>query len=286
MPPPLTDEIRHRRAVTFDTVAETYDRTRREYPDQLFIDLFAESGIKARGADILEIGCGTGQATLPLARHGCRVVCIEMGASLACILRDKTALFPGVTVINAKFEDWDARGAIFDLVFAANSWHWMDPQVRYQKAASLLRPDGVLAYTIERHAFPPGFDSFFTEIQACYEEIGAGYEAWPPPQPDNVPDAREEIERTGLFRDVRVVRRLWTLEFTADEYVALMNTASDHRLFEPAKRERLFSEMRRLIEARPGGKILKHNLTILHVARKKAQARVLKRLGGACGDEV
>jgi hypothetical protein len=70
--------------------------------------------------------------------------------------------------------------------------------------------------------------------------------AWP------VPDSREEIEQSGLFEGVRVARRVWAEEFTADEYVAMMGTASDHVLMEPDKRMRLFAEMRRLIDARPG----------------------------------
>jgi hypothetical protein len=49
----------------------------------------------------------------------------------------------------------------------------------------------------------------------------------------------------------------------------MMSTASDNRLMQPAKRERLFAEMSRLILARPGGRIRKHNLIILHLARKK-----------------
>jgi hypothetical protein len=85
-----------------------------------------------------------------------------------------------------------------------------------------------------------------------------------------VPDQRDEIERSGYFEDVRVARHVWPTEFTADEYVAMMSTASDHILMDPEKREWLFSEMRRLINARPGGRILKHDLTILHVARRKA----------------
>jgi len=48
-----------------------------------------------------------------------------------------------------------------------------------------------------------------------------------------------------------------------------MSTASDHRLMEPTKREWLFSEMRRLHNARPDGMVRKHELTILHVGRRK-----------------
>lgn len=117
--------------------------------------------------------------------------------------------------------------------------------------------------------FPAGFDPFFEEIQDAYAAIGEDRLEWPPPAPEQIADARAEIEASGYFEDVRVARRLWTEEFTADQYVAMMSTASDHRLMEPAKREWLFSEMRRLINQRQDGRIRKHNLTMLHVARAK-----------------
>ena len=266
----MDDEIRLQRARTFDEIAELYDRARRERPDQLFDDLFRQAGIKPADASVLEIGCGTGQATLPLARRGCRVVCVEMGSNLTHIARRKLAPFPAVTINNARFEDWEPGGAVFNMVFAETSWHWLDPQLRYAKAAALLGPAGVLAFTTVGHAFPPGFDPFFTQIQACYEAIGETHLKWPPPLPEQVSDARDEIERSGFFEDVRLVRRVWAEEYTADEYVDLMKTASDHRLMEPGKREWLFAEMRRLISSRPSGRIQKHNLSILHVARKRA----------------
>lgn len=95
--------------------------------------------------------------------------------------------------------------------------------------------------------------------------VPAGF---PPPSLEMISDSRAEIEQSGFFDDVRVIRRVWTEEFTADEHVALMRTASDHRLMEPTRREWLFSEMKRLIEARPGGRLVKHNLTLLHMARR------------------
>jgi hypothetical protein len=91
---------------------------------------------------------------------------------------------------------------------------------------------------------------------------------WPPPLPEQVPDAREEMERSYHFDDLRLARRVWREDFIAAEYVAMMSTASDHRLMEFAKRSHLFAEMRRLIEKRPGGRICRHPTT-LHVARRK-----------------
>jgi SAM-dependent methyltransferase len=266
----MDDERRSARARTFDEIAELYDRVRGSYPEELFDDLFTLAEIAPADAEVLEIGCGTGQATLPLARSGCRIVCVEMGANLAHIARHKLTHFPRVSVETASFEDWDPRGATFNMVFAATSWHWVDPQVRYAKAASVLRPGGVLAFTTGSHAFPPGYDPFFMEIQHAYKTIGEDKIEWPPPTPDKIADARDEIAGSGMFEDARIARFLWTSEFNADEYVEMMSTASDHRLMDHAKRQWLFSEMRRLINARPGGRVRRHWLTILHVARRRS----------------
>ncbi|MFC5862500.1 class I SAM-dependent methyltransferase [Acidicapsa dinghuensis] len=263
----IAAEQRLQRAQTFDEIAELYDQGRREPPGWLYDTLFSSSGLDPAVARILEIGCGTGKSTLPLARRGCSVVALEMGANLAQVAQRNLAEFPRVRVVQTRFEDW-ITDYPFDLALAITAWHWIDPAVRYQKAAACLKAGGVLAFTVTEHAFPPGFDPFFEQIQEAYRAIGADNLSWPPPLPESIADQRAEIERSGLFGDVHVIRRVWSEEFTAEEHVALMQTASDHRLMEREKREWLFGEMRRLIEARPGGRIRKHNLTMLHLARR------------------
>jgi len=270
---------RIQRARTFDEIAELYDRGRREPPGWLYDTLFASSKLDPAQARILEIGCGTGKSTLPLARRGCSMVALEMGANLARLAQKHLARFPQVKVIHSRFEDWEAAEA-FDLVLAITAWHWIDPVVRFQRAAAALKPGGILAFTSTEHVFPPGFDPFFEQVQDAYEAVGVGRLPWPPPQPDSIPDSRAEIEQCGLFDNVQVIRRLWSEEFTADEHVAMMSTASDHRLIEPEKREWLFAEMRRLIAARPGGRIVKQNLTLLHLARKRPQFNPASGLPG------
>ncbi|HEV2275478.1 MAG TPA: class I SAM-dependent methyltransferase [Acidobacteriaceae bacterium] len=260
-------ERRVQRAQTFDKIAELYDQGRREPPGWLYDALFSSSGLDPTHMRILEIGCGTGKSTLPLARRGCHVVALEMGSNLARLARQHLAAFPNVQIINTRFEDW-VETETFDLVLAITAWHWLDPAVRYQRAAAALKAGGTLAFSINEHAFPVGYDPFFEQIQDGYEAIGVGRLPWPPPPPEAIPDNRAEIEQTGLFDDVRVIRRLWTEEFTAEEHVGLMRTASDHQLMEPVKREWLFDQMRRLIQARPAGRIRKHNLTLLYLGRR------------------
>ena len=268
----MDERERLRRARTFDEVAELYDSARPYYRDEVFDDLFRLSRIAPPRARILEIGSGTGRATEPLARRGCEIVGVELGANLARIAAGKLAPFPRVTIVNANFESWvDPSARLFDIAFAATSWHWIDPALRYRKAAQMLGPGGTLAFTTGIHAFPHDVDPFFFEIHDAYEAVGLPWPGtWPPPPPDQIPDARAEIEASGLFEDVRTARYLWTDEYDADSHVALMQTASDHRILDEEKRDWLFGEMRRLIAARPAGRITKHQLTILHVARLKA----------------
>lgn len=83
---------------TFDDAPELYDRTRPVPPNELFDDLATLTGLGA-GARLVEIGCGTGQATLPLARRGFAVVAVELGAHLADYAREKLAGFPHAHVV-------------------------------------------------------------------------------------------------------------------------------------------------------------------------------------------
>ena len=40
------------------------------------------------------------------------------------------------------------------MVFAATAWHWVDPTVRYRKAADVLEPNGYLAVWGAGHVIP------------------------------------------------------------------------------------------------------------------------------------
>ena len=237
----------------FDAAADRYDDARPEYPDEVLDDLVA----LAPGERALEIGCATGKATRPLIARGFRVTCVERGPALAARAREL-----GLDVHNTRFEDFESEER-FDLVFAATAWHWIDADVKYVKAHELLRPAGHLAFWGASHAFPDGFDPFFTEIQEVYDEINESYPGeWPPPPAaDNV----AEIEASGLFGEVEVRRYLWELQYTADEYIALLDTFSGHIEMTAQQRERLYGEIRRRLGDR---KVRRHWEAVLHVARR------------------
>jgi SAM-dependent methyltransferase len=258
---------RRRLRTTFEEVPELYERARPLYPPALFDDLVAYAGLEP-GARVLEIGCGTGQATIPLAERGLEVVCVELGAGLAAVARRKLAGFPRVEVVNAVFEDWEAEEASFDAAVAFTAFHWVDPEVKYAKPARLLRPGGALAVAETDHVQVEGGDPFWAEVQADYDAVVPSDENRPPPRPEEVGDLRAAIEETGRFGEVEVRRYLADVTYTADEYIGVLDTYSPNRAMESAKRERLFERIRRRVEANPGATVRKTYLFTLNLAKR------------------
>jgi SAM-dependent methyltransferase len=264
----MSDDRGHLRT-TFDSAADLYQQAWPEYPVALYDALIAAAGLSA-GDRLLEVGCGTGKATLPLARRGFRITCVELGPALASAARRNLAGFPEVEVIVGAFETLDPPAADpFDVVFAATAWHWLDPAIRYRRAWELLGPGGHLVFWSATHVFPQGGDPLFAEIQAVYEEIGEGLpEGAGYSQPGELLDKREEIERSGLFNDVVVRHFDWEVVYDADGYLRLLDTFSGHIAMKPWQRDRLYSEIRRRLGKRADGRLHRGWGAVLHVARR------------------
>ena len=64
----------------------------------------------------------------------------------------------------------------------------------------------------------------------------------------------------------------WETRYDADGYIGLLGTFSGHIAMEPWKNERLFSEIRRRLAARPDGTLRRHWDAVLHVARRRDDA--------------
>jgi len=262
---------RERLRRTFDAVAGDYHDARPEYPEGLYAALLALTGVRPEADTLCEVGSASGKATLPLARRGFAITCVELGAALAAEARRNLAAFERVTVVNADFETWQPpAGESFGLVFAATAWHWIDPAVKYRKAASLLRPGGHLAFWEAVHVIPDDGDPFFREIQDVYDEIGEGLPGdWVSPTVETLPSFEPEIAATGLFSGTVVRRFQWEIRYTAADYIRLLETFSGNIAMEPWQRDRLYGEIRRRLALRPDGLVRRHWGGVLHVARRR-----------------
>ena len=266
----MSDERLHLRT-TFDGDALLYDEVRPGYPDTLFDDVVSLSGIPPEGR-ILEIGCGTGQATVPLARRGYRILCVELGENLAAVARRNLKAYPRAEVQVGDFEEWPLEAGIYDLAVSATAFHWLDPAVAYRKVARALTTGGAIALFWNEHVHSDASGGFFEAAQEVYEretpEIVGPEDHKGPPRPEEVHDRTGEIEGTGLFGAVTTRKYLWDQPYDAAGYLRVLNTYSGHRSLNDAARERLFRGISDLIETRFGGRIVKGYLTTLYIAHR------------------
>jgi SAM-dependent methyltransferase len=262
-------DARDRLRQTFDVVAADYQDARPEYPDSLYSALLTLTGVRPEADALCEVGCASGKATLPLARRGFAITCVELGAALAAEARRNLAPFERVTVVNTDFEAWQPPpDASYGLVFAATAWHWIDPAVKYRKAASVLRPGGHLAFWGAEHVVPDGGDPFFAEIQDVYDEIGSGMpDGHGFATPETLASDEDEIAASGLFTDVAIRRFDWEIRYSAESYIRLLETFSSNLTMEPWQRDRLYGEIRRRLALRTDGVVRRHWGAVLHVAR-------------------
>ena len=223
-----------------------------------------ELGELAAGARVLEIGCGTGQATRAFAERGFRVTCVELGERLAAVARSNLAAFANVDVVHADFETWESD-ELFDAVVAFTSLHWIDPELRYAKPARLLSGRGILAVVETEHVRDE--NPFWLEVQEDYDTVVPSPTNRPPPRPEEVGDLSAAIDASGVFRTIAVRKHMVEIVYTADEYIDTLATYSPNIALDDETRRRLFDRIRARVE-RAGGTIAKPYLYVVNVARR------------------
>ena len=291
----------------FNEVPELYDRVRPGYPDELFADLAAITGV-GEGSSVLEVGCGTGQATRSLAALGCSVTAVEAGAEMAALARRRVAAFREVGVETSTFEEWDDRGRRFDALVAASSWHWVDPSVGRRRAHDVLRPGGWLALIGNVVVRRPGEPKVYAETADLHERFSPGNPGWGhPPSEDDVRGAdggrgpvyeRQVYERQVYERQTddppaddrpadgpgdlfgpTTARWYPTVQWLdGNGFADLLRSTSLYRQLDPDVREPLLDAVAERIRTRMGDRAPRRYLSVLRVGR-----RIERHTGGRTG---
>jgi SAM-dependent methyltransferase len=249
---------------SFDTVADLYDTYRPGYPSKLIDSILELTGIPPNGK-ILEIGAGTGKATLPFAQRGYSILCVEPGEKLAAVAARNLKAFPGVQFEISRFEDWQETVGAFDLVFSAQAFHWVPKEIGYTKAARALKPHGHLALFWNMY---PGFEGqLAADLDKIYREIAPGLGSPFSANDEAIQQRVREIEESDHFGPVSVRRHSWTKRYNTKEYLGLLNTYSDHLRLSDETRMRLFLSIGKAIE-KYGGSVERPYLAVLYVAEK------------------
>jgi SAM-dependent methyltransferase len=256
-----------RRPDSFNEVAALYDTARPRYPHAVLDDLVALTGSQP-GDRVLEIGCGTGQFTVPLAEWGLRITALEPGADLAAIARRKLAAYPGAVVVERRFEDYDLPPEPFDLVVSATAFHWVDPSIRVTKAARALKPVGYLAIIHTHWGVGRLRDAFGARSQPCYERWDTEAEpGFVPPVIADLPTTRPELADSPSFgpAEHRVYEQ--RNDYSTASYLNLLRTWSNIQGLDPAARHGLLTCLGQLLDGEFNGRLTRSDTRELWLAQ-------------------
>jgi SAM-dependent methyltransferase len=253
----MSDE---RRRLSFGGVAELYDLARPSYPVALVDDVIEFAGV-GEGARTLEVGAGTGKATVLFAARKLDITALEPDHTMANVARRNCEAFENVTIVESEFERWAPRARHkHQLLFSAQAWHWVAPEVRYTRARETLADGGALALFWNRPRWEAS--ELREQLANVYARTLPVFAGQPGPMNPMLPtqpadwDRDWVLEVAGLqgFDQPFVRSHLWAQMHGSEDYLQLLRTHSDHILLADDQRERLLGAVAEVIE-RNGGSI-------------------------------
>ena len=249
----------------FDENVVNYDKMRPTYVKELFADIINFSKVN-HSKIALEIGVGTGQATLAFLQTGCATYAIEIGNNMTEFVKHKFANYKNFHVTNADFGDVQLNSNSYDLIYSGTAFHWIPQEIGYPKTFDLLKNGGTLAL-FWNHPYPYKSDEFYIKIQEVYSKYQNGIKS-------TVHKFSEEkclniVETMGKygFTDTQYKVYRNTRVLTTQQYIALLNTYSDHRAFKSESRKALEAELTDVIN-QYGGTVEIQDTMDLYLAKK------------------
>lgn len=263
--------------IHFDEIVVNYDKSRWDYPDELFRDIFDYTGADNKKA--LEIGAGTGKATAPFLGAGFDVTAVELGENMAEFIRGKFKAFEKFNVIVSSFEEAALEESSYDLVYAASAFHWVDAKIGCPKVMRLLKSGG--AFALFRNNAVPVEDKLYDDVQKVYRKHYYSFYT-PNQRPVRISQMTyqdflspseiyrgfrfESMEQYG-FRDVTMKLYNVSRSYSAEDYIALLDTYSDHRALPDENRAALYAGIKEAIQ-KHGGQQKMNFIFQLYMGRK------------------
>lgn len=135
-------EVESQERWVFNRLADAY-RFRRPYPEAIVDYLASSAGASAL---TLDLGAGTGDLAIPLARAGLRVTAVEPARAMLNLLIERARQTRvEVTALNAAAESTSLPSGNYQLVLLADALQWVDLELAAKEAGRLRATGGKIA---------------------------------------------------------------------------------------------------------------------------------------------
>ncbi len=151
-----------------------------------------------------------------------------------------------------------------DLIYCAQAWHWVDPQIRFALAHDALAPGGVLALFGHNYGFAdPAVDEALTEI---YRRIAPSL-VRTETLGGTIADIYPELTDPELWSEPTDMVFSRVIPTSTADYLRLLTTFSPHRMLPEEQRSALLAGIGEVIDG--GGGVIDQKVdTVVSMARK------------------
>ena len=255
----------HKESEMFNQAAEYYDKYRPGYPQEIIDSLISVTGI-TEGSDLLEIGCGSGKATEQIIGKGFNILGIDPGEDLVRIGNERFKN-ENVQFVKGRFEEYHFEQKKFDVIYAAQSFHWVPQPIGYKKCADILKDNGYIALFWNMYVLSDNdSDKELLEISKRYGGI-ADFVSESECE-KRIDSIASQIVDSNLFEKPTVIRKLWKQNYTADDFYGFALTGNRFMENSDEDKKQAYNEIVALAE-KNGGIIERPYLCVLYVAKKK-----------------
>ncbi len=231
-------------AESFGKINSLYDRARVGYPNHLINDIITYSGTTQHGK-VLDVGCGSGQATIPFAQRGYNVIALDISQEMIELVKNKCSTFHNVSFKVGSFEDVELYPEHLDIIVSGMAWHWISPEKRLEKAHRILKSSGAIAliwsYQLREKS---DFIKSVGKILDNYGRVNRG------PTGSRVPDIANhvyhEAKESKLFVDVEIKEYAEEFKFSKQRYIDLVTSYGWVQLLPEEKRRSLIYKLTEL----------------------------------------
>jgi len=270
-------ESRQDTSQMYTCVADLYHEFRPRYPEDLIDEAIQKAGLlnsNGKMARVLEIGCGPGTMTLPLAQRGFQVVAVEPGSGMIAKAREVCQAYSNVEFHQQSFKEYiQKEDAPFDAIIAATSLHWAladeDQPALIQKMADLLKDGGHLLLFWN---FPPEPDDAVLDKVA--EALGR-------PTPFYFGNGSLEehlqslqnrvlrpVETSGCFSEFETTAIPIDEDVPIERYISFLETLTNYITMEDQERKGFFQIVLETLQRTCGEDVPTSRKSILQTATK------------------
>jgi SAM-dependent methyltransferase len=239
----MTDAVS--RGPLLDTWARGPERYLPSYPDELFALIRRELRLPTRPA-VVDLGAGTGRASLAMAALGWLVTAVEPDRHSLDVLQARATeagLVVATAVATAEATGLDP--ASVDLVTAAQSFHWFDQPAALAEMARVVRPGGgtALFWNVRDRERSP----FIAGYYRLLDRYGMRKRLYLEAERASGRVTQEALAGADGYGPPRLHQLQHELAMRPDDFVGMAFTPAYVRALEPEAQERFRSDVLALL---------------------------------------